>query len=491
MTFNNTTPANFFDTLATGRASSSPFVDIFLARDPTSSDITSATSINTYAIQQKWLNTSTNELWELKSLTTSGGVTTANWIKIGGSNNTETLTGNSGGAVPPTANNINVVGDGTYITTVGTPGTSTLTIQPAGALTTLYTENSGTATPMAGNLNVLGSNGISTTGSGNTITINGAGAAGKFVVDAHTAPGTSPVVPTGTGQITVTGGQVAAGTTTNVIRTDSLAANTYTIEVQRSQAVASTTIADNGVCHFNSGQFTVDANGFVSAKIGGAFTTKNQVFTSSGTYTPTTGMVYCQITCLGGGGAGGGAPATANGQLSMGGGGGGGEYAVGIFSSSSIGISQTITIGSGGSGNSGTSGSSGGNTSVGSLISANGGGGGPVDGPNSSSNAQALGGAGGTGGSGGDYRTPGFVAIGGMVLVVTAQSAQVWEWPVGANSQLGSGGIVSTFNTNGSNASGHGGGGGGSFNLFAGPLPARTGGSGSSGIVIVQEYIFT
>src|SRR6202000_829257 len=54
------------------------------------------------------------------------------------------------------------------------------------------------------------------------------------------------------------------GTTTNVIRTDSLAANTYTIQIQRSQAVASSTIGDNGVSHFNSTYFTVDANGFVS-----------------------------------------------------------------------------------------------------------------------------------------------------------------------------------------------------------------------------------
>ena len=83
-------------------------------------------------------------------------------------------------------------------------------------------------------------------------------------VDAFTAPGTNPVTPTGGGLITVTGGQVAAGTTTNVIRTDSLAANTFTIEVQRSQAAASSTIGDNGVSHFNSANFTVDANGFVS-----------------------------------------------------------------------------------------------------------------------------------------------------------------------------------------------------------------------------------
>ena len=45
----------------------------------------------------------------------------------GGGAPIQTLTGNSGGAVPPTANNINVVGTGA-ITVTGNPGTSTLTI---------------------------------------------------------------------------------------------------------------------------------------------------------------------------------------------------------------------------------------------------------------------------------------------------------------------------------------------------------------------------
>ena len=50
----------------------------------------------------------------------------------------ETLTGNSGGPVAPTANNINVVGSGT-INVVGNPGTSTLTISATGTTTLNYT----------------------------------------------------------------------------------------------------------------------------------------------------------------------------------------------------------------------------------------------------------------------------------------------------------------------------------------------------------------
>lgn len=86
----------------------------------------------------------------------------------------------------------------------------------------------------------------------------------SFNVDAHTSPGTDPVVPLA-GLITITGAQVAAGVVgTNVIRTDSLAANTFTIEIQRSTATAASTIASNGVCHFATAGFAVDANGFVT-----------------------------------------------------------------------------------------------------------------------------------------------------------------------------------------------------------------------------------
>lgn len=84
-------------------------------------------------------------------------------------------------------------------------------------------------------------------------------------VDAHTAPGTDPVVPDGSGVIQITGAQVAAAAVgANVIRTDSLAANAFTIEIQRSAAVSSTASANNGVSHFDSAYFTVDTNAFVS-----------------------------------------------------------------------------------------------------------------------------------------------------------------------------------------------------------------------------------
>jgi hypothetical protein len=117
----------------------------------------------------------------------------------------------------------------------------------------------------------IGDNGVShfssadfTVDANGFVQLVGGEAAVSFAVDTDTPPGTNPVVPTAGGLVTITGGQVAAGTTANVIQTDSLAANTYTIQVQRSQAVASSTVGDNGVCHFNSAYFSVDSNGFVS-----------------------------------------------------------------------------------------------------------------------------------------------------------------------------------------------------------------------------------
>lgn len=49
----------------------------------------------------------------------------------GGSSTVDTLTGNTGGPVPPTAGNINVIGAG-MVSVAGNPGTSTLTITVAG-----------------------------------------------------------------------------------------------------------------------------------------------------------------------------------------------------------------------------------------------------------------------------------------------------------------------------------------------------------------------
>ncbi len=92
----------------------------------------------------------------------------------GGGGTLSTLTGNSGGAVPATAGNINVVGTGA-ISVAGNPGTSTLTISESGSVATTYAEDSGTATPALGVLNINGGSNITTAGAGNTVSIEVSG----------------------------------------------------------------------------------------------------------------------------------------------------------------------------------------------------------------------------------------------------------------------------------------------------------------------------
>lgn len=67
------------------------------------------------------------------------------YVSASGTGTMETLTGNSGGAVSPTAGNINTVGTGS-ITIVGNPGTSTLTTQLTGLTAHNVLLGEGTAT---------------------------------------------------------------------------------------------------------------------------------------------------------------------------------------------------------------------------------------------------------------------------------------------------------------------------------------------------------
>lgn len=91
----------------------------------------------------------------------------------------------------------------------------------------------------------------------------------SVTVDASTSPGTNPVLPSSSGSITVTGAQVAsAAIGANVIKTNSLTANTYTVQIQQAGESASQDTTLNGVCHFDSTHFNI-SNGFVSLSGGG------------------------------------------------------------------------------------------------------------------------------------------------------------------------------------------------------------------------------
>lgn len=447
MTINNT-PINNLYPVANATTSDATFVDVIATRDPTSND-------RNYQTQKKWLNSTTNSLWYLKSFTPTSTAMLANWVLItSGTTPAEKLQGNSGGAVSPDGSNIiHTIGDGVGITVVGNPGTNTLTWSLAGG-------------------------GIATE---------------KFQVDAFTAPGTNPVAPTALGLVTVTGGQVPAGTTGNVIQTNSLAANTYTIQVQRSQAVASSTISDNGVSHFKSADFAVDSNGFVSlvtpSSKGWINQVKRQVFDTVGanTYTPTSGMVYCDVEVVGGGGGSGGCEATGATTFAVSGGGGAGGYSRKLLTAATVGVSQTVTVGAAGTAGAlgDNDGGTGGTTSFGAILQATGGAGGD-GGLAFGFMTSSFGGAGGAG-SGGDFNTTGEPGQSG-ILTTAGGAGFTAIGGKGGNSFFGGGGPNNGVNDGpGTAAFSYGGGGGGAgTNVMQ---AAKTGAAGFKGVCIVTEYI--
>lgn len=168
---------------------------------------------------------------------------------------------------------------------------------------TSFTTDAGTAIPIANNLEILGVNGVTTTGAGKTVTVHGitatAGAnaglatigvasfdsadfsvVGGFVslaggglaidsigIDASTAPGTNPTVPTAAGLINMNG--VLVGPHNIPLRTNATVANAIRLEIQQTNTSAVSDSTVNGVAHFISSQFSVDPNGLVSLAGGG------------------------------------------------------------------------------------------------------------------------------------------------------------------------------------------------------------------------------
>lgn len=176
------------------------------------------------------------------------------------------LIGNDGVEVYPALPNgtINVLGSTVANSTNALPlyfkntsaNTLTAQIQVAGALPAPDITKSGIASFASTQFNVDSTGFVSLPGNAAAIT--------SIDVDASSPPGTDPVLADAAGQILMTGAQVAAGTTPNVIRTFSGFANRITHEIQRSSAQSVSTVGANGVCHFNSTQFDVDSDGFVT-----------------------------------------------------------------------------------------------------------------------------------------------------------------------------------------------------------------------------------
>ena len=118
----------------------------------------------------------------------------------------------------------------------------------------------------AGDFTIAAGTGVSITPGSNQITIGLTG--GGVSIDTLTLQaGTTACVPTAAGVVTFSGAVTAAGTTP--VQTNGTAANTCTLQIQTSQAIAATDATKIGLCNFNSTHFSVDANGFVELAGGG------------------------------------------------------------------------------------------------------------------------------------------------------------------------------------------------------------------------------
>lgn len=216
--------------------------DVIIAnRSPNTSDVG-------YRLGQLWINKQNATGFILTQVL---GVAT--WINLGSPGSPL----NTINLVAPVANNIDLINQG---------GNSAIVVTAPG---------SGGAGTVGLGVNV----------DGVTITIVGdqlvaSGGIRQDGVDTFTGPGTDPVLPTAGGLVTITGGQVGAGTVNpDVIQTHSYNPNEYTIEIQRSSTAAVSTVGLNGVSHFDSTNFTVDGNGFVTitGTLGGTATTVGAV----------------------------------------------------------------------------------------------------------------------------------------------------------------------------------------------------------------------
>ncbi len=242
--------------------------------------------------------------------------------------------------------------------------------------------------------------------------------------------------------------------------------------------VQTATVTAVGVDAINFSQFSVAPTSLIRSVV-------TQVFTSNGTYTPTSGMRYCIVEIVGGGGGSGGTVGAA-GQTGTSAAGGGGGYCRKTYTAANIGANSAVVIGA--AGTAGTAGNNTGGTGgtstftpsgTGLTLTATGGVGGAGGSASATTQSSGDGGVGGTG-TNGDVNIRGGVGGSGITVVGSGGQAiggpggaSFLSTPVGAPSGGGNagnlygGGAASSVNASGVNAAGQ---------------------AGAAGICIVTEF---
>lgn len=228
--------------------------------------------------------------------------------------------------------------------------------------------------------------------------------------------------------------------------------------------------------------FVYATDGSVKSSAGPGRFLRRNILTSGTSYTTGADCSKIKVTVIGGGGGGGGCTSVASAAAAAGGGGSGAKAEKTFDVSPST--AYTYAIGSGGAGNSGAAGSDGGSSTfaVGATtVTAPGGKGAPVATAATTLTARA-GGDGGATATNGDHNKGGNPGTYGVVLIVAGPIVASGS---GGSGVYGDGGLGLVAVGNGNAATGNGGGGGGAA---TGASTVRTGGAGSGGVIIVEEY---
>jgi hypothetical protein len=226
---------------------------------------------------------------------------------------------------------------------------------------------------------------------------------------------------------------------------------------------------------------------FPSACVNQGVWIKTTVFTSSGSYQPSPGMMSLIAESIGGGGAGGSAEATASDtNIWTGGGGASGGYSRVALPANLVAGAVSVTVGAGGVAGAGGSAVDGGTTSFGPFCVANGGGGG------GDSAAGSYGGGSGPIGVG-DVTFYGAGGMSGPMMDIPTSEFVAAVGGIGGQIRGGNAaGITGKGGAQPGNAAFPNSGAGGQGACINQLLTATTtlGGNGGSGVCIVTEYLW-
>jgi len=119
---------------------------------------------------------------------------------VGGGVAAQTFLGNTGTATPTALGVLSIVGDGTHTRTTASGNTITITLVGTGIVETLTGDSGGAISPTAGNINII--SGFSTLNSGSTVKIAGSGS--TLTLDV-TDSNTNTIIGNGSGISTLSG----------------------------------------------------------------------------------------------------------------------------------------------------------------------------------------------------------------------------------------------------------------------------------------------